>query len=107
MTRTEAPGVQAERTLLAWQRTGLSLLIASAALFGLVVRTLHEWALLPLIAAGVPSLWVVLHASRRHRRGSAGRALRGHPAASAAALVVAVTVVGATAVGTDLFAAVR
>lgn len=62
-----ATGVQNERTALAWQRTALSLMIAS----GLVLRlTIDELGPLALVAAGSAfslALWVFLESRGRYR----------------------------------------
>lgn len=69
--RHEDPGLQPERTALAWTRTSLSLCVASAVLLRWT-RVLGPWAL--LLVGGFISVAVVLATThqRRYRRHNAG-----------------------------------
>lgn len=71
------PGLQPERTALAWQRTGLALLVLGLASLRLTWALLGLWALLPasIVAAGAVVMLVVAH--RRYQ--VAGHLLNGHP----------------------------
>jgi uncharacterized membrane protein YidH (DUF202 family) len=72
---TPANGAQNERTALAWQRTALSLMVASA----LVLRlTVHELGASALIGAGIafPLALCVFLESRGRYRHDAGLRLR-------------------------------
>ncbi|MCA0296767.1 MAG: DUF202 domain-containing protein [Actinobacteria bacterium] len=62
------PGLQPERTSLAWQRTALALAVVGAATPRLLWPMIDAWALLPcaLVVAGAAVLFVA--AARRYRR---------------------------------------
>ena len=61
-------GMQAERTTLAWQRTGLSVAVAAAVLARLTYGDLGGWALLPLAVCLALCGWVLVDTRRRYRR---------------------------------------
>lgn len=76
---TVAPaGLQPERTALAWQRTGLALLVLGLASPRLTWGLLGIWALLPAAVVTVGSVAMLARAHRRYR--VAGHLLDGHPA---------------------------
>lgn len=60
------PGLQQERTSLSWQRTGLSLVIATLVLSRLSVEHLGAHVVLPTVLAVTTGLWVVISATRDH-----------------------------------------
>lgn len=72
-------GLQRERTLLAWNRTLLALVVATA----LVVRTIGppylRWLHAPAAVLGVVTLWLWLAADVRYRR-TVARGQGGAPA---------------------------
>lgn len=88
------PGLQPERTRLAWQRTGLAGLVAGL----LVVRSVAPWA--AVIVGGVTAVVLWLATAKLRRADDAlmrapARALPG--AAALAAVTVATMVLGAVA----------
>ena len=95
------PGLQNERTALAWQRTALSVLAGAALMGRLVLGTDPVLVVMELAVALPLALWVLLD-SRRHyaeRRASrpSGTGIR------AAALAGAVTVMSGAAWVATLF----
>jgi uncharacterized membrane protein YidH (DUF202 family) len=107
---TPAPETQPARTALAWQRTGLGMLLVA----GLLARSavLHEELLLVLptavvALAGLAVLGVV--ASRRQRAAQAAAAVHGDARASGAVRLATALVVltGACALAADLVAGPR
>lgn len=70
-----ATGAQNERTALAWQRTALSLMIASALVLRLTVDELGPLALVGAGSAFSLALWVFLESRGRYRH-DAGLHLR-------------------------------
>ncbi len=61
------PGMQQERTTLAWRRTGLSLLVASLTIGRLTLETLGPIVVIPTVMTSAVALWVVLEALRVRR----------------------------------------
>ena len=98
MTARPDPGLQPERTELAWRRTLLAIAVGALISVRVLAPLLGDAALLPallgLVAAGV--LWVL--ASRRHRA-VAAVFLRRAPAAAmpGGALLLALTLLTASA----------
>lgn len=90
-SRTERPGLQVERTVLAWDRTTLALLANGALLFARHLRGAGGVALLPAVLALVAALLVAVLGRRRARR------LRRRPATPPGDRV-ALTVAGAAVV---------
>ena len=64
------PGLQPERTALAWRRTSLSLLVCSVAGTRLLGPALGWWALLVGAAGAGTAAWVSVLARRRCGRGT-------------------------------------
>ena len=91
------PGVSNERTALAWQRTALSLIAASAVIARLTWSRLGVVAVAALTVATLLSLWVFVESRGRYAHdagsGSRGRSRGGRaPAAVAVATaLIAVT----------------
>lgn len=66
------PGLQAERTLLAWRRTCLSLAVASAIIVRFASETIGAFAAVLGIAGVVGALWGYIRVARRYRRAHEG-----------------------------------
>lgn len=66
MTKPAPPGVQNERTALAWQRTALSLLVATAALARFAYERVGYGGLSCLVALPI-ALFVFRESGRRYR----------------------------------------
>jgi uncharacterized membrane protein YidH (DUF202 family) len=62
------PGLQLERTALAWRRTGLALTIGSLVAMRVVPAELGPWALIPACLALVAAVVIIVLAHRRHER---------------------------------------
>jgi uncharacterized membrane protein YidH (DUF202 family) len=61
------PGLQNERTELAWHRTALALLTASLLLFRLTVERLGPVAVLSVLVAVPLTFWVLVRSRLRYR----------------------------------------
>ncbi len=61
------PGMQQERTTLAWRRTGLSLLIGSLTIGRLTLDTLGWSVVVPTVVAASIALWILATALRERR----------------------------------------
>lgn len=83
-------GLQRERTLLAWNRSVLALLVTLALLVRLVGAPFLRPAHLPAIAVGAVAVWLSLAADLRYRRRMVDAAFVStrHLAALAVAVVV-------------------
>jgi uncharacterized membrane protein YidH (DUF202 family) len=66
-----SPGVQNERTALAWQRTALSLLAGSAIVSRLTIERIGPAALLCVLAALPLTVWLLQLSRDRYRRHTA------------------------------------
>lgn len=95
------PGLQNERTALAWQRTALSMIAASAVMARLTWSTGGVAALVVLVVAASLSTWVFLesrgryaHSARVRLRASA-RGGRAPMALTLAVALLALTEIGA------------
>ena len=89
------PGLQNERTALAWQRTALSMLAASAVMARLTWSSGGVGALVILVVAAGLSLWVFIESRGRYAH-SAEMRLRPRPRGGRAplALTVAAALLG-------------
>jgi uncharacterized membrane protein YidH (DUF202 family) len=88
-----SPGLQNERTALAWQRMALSVLAGSAIVTRLTLDQLGAFALVCLAVTIPMCVWVLVESERRYRRGGAPQVRvvsRGGRAHAALALAVAV-----------------
>ena len=100
------PGMQQERTTLAWRRTGLSLIVGSLTIGRLTLETLGPVVVIPTVMTSALAVWVVLEALRARRlsRDHPGEPIfsilaGGHlPAAVATVLVMLAAAVGVSAV---------
>ncbi len=60
------PGLQPERSALAWQRTALSIAVGSLIFGRILSTTLGPWALLPMVAGLAMSAVLGMKAHRRY-----------------------------------------
>ena len=67
------PGLQPERTALAWRRLGLTLLALALAALRFAWPILGAWALLPTLLVAASATGLVAHSTKRHQT-------LGHPA---------------------------
>jgi uncharacterized membrane protein YidH (DUF202 family) len=65
-TRPFDPGLQPERTALAWRRTGLALTVGSLVAFRILPPVLGTWAFAPAGVGLALSVSVLVIAHRRH-----------------------------------------
>ncbi len=91
MRRSELPGLQNERTSLAWQRTALSLIVATAALARLAYEQIGYPGLLCLVA--LPLSTFVFYESRARYRRRGNGAARSHPRGGIASLALTVCII--------------
>lgn len=89
-------GMQAERTALAWQRTGLSIAVAAAVLARLTYDDLGAWALLALAVSLGLCGWVLADSRSRYRGRVGLRPTRAGLGGWSAALCASVVVMGTT-----------
>ena len=61
------PGLQQERTILAWRRSGLALLVGALTIGRISLDTLGLVAVVPSVMVAGLALWVVLDALRARR----------------------------------------
>lgn len=90
------PGLQPERTLLAWTRTLLAVVVAASLLVRLVGAPIARPAHLPAAVVVAVALWLFVASDRRYRHAE-GR-VRVVPALHLLLLAVAVVGVGVVAV---------
>ena len=89
------PGVSGDRTVLAWQRTAFSLLVAAAVLSRLTGDRLGAASLAGLAVTALLVLWVVV-LGVLGTRGQTPAAVRARDGRAAAALSAGIVVVGLT-----------
>jgi uncharacterized membrane protein YidH (DUF202 family) len=89
-------GMQAERTALAWQRTGLSVAVAAAILARLTYGDLGAWALVALVVSLGLCGWVLAESRSRYRGRVGLRSERAGLGGWAAALCASIVVMGVT-----------
>lgn len=90
------PGLQRERTLLAWNRSVLALLVTLALLVRLVGAPYWHVAHLPAIVVGAVAVWLSLAADLRYRRRMVAAPFVSTRHLAALALAVVVTGVAST-----------
>lgn len=91
------PGVQNERTALAWQRSALAVLAGAAVLTRLTEHRLGAWALLPLVVAAPLCGWAFFESRARYLRSAqVTEDLRKRGGRATLTLTVAVVVIGLT-----------
>jgi uncharacterized membrane protein YidH (DUF202 family) len=61
------PGMQQERTTLAWRRTGLALLVASLTIGRITLESLGPLVVIPTVLTAAMALHVVLDSLRQRR----------------------------------------
>lgn len=92
----QAAGLQAERTALAWQRTGMSVAVAAAILARLTYGELGAWALLALLVCLGLCGWVMVESRTRYRGRVGLRTQRAPVGRWSAAVSASVMVLGLT-----------
>lgn len=92
------PGLQPERTVLAWRRTLMTLLICCT-LFLRWIPHFGLWALLPVIVALVASLLVQVGLNARYRKSARGMRQERIPAPLREVLVLGTTVIVLSLIG--------
>lgn len=91
--RTAATGAQNERTALAWQRTALSVIVASLALSRLTYSRVGWFSVLNLAVAVPLCAWVFLESRDRYEHDT-GLLPRNQPRGGRAPAILAVSIVG-------------
>ncbi|WP_068277096.1 DUF202 domain-containing protein [Aldersonia kunmingensis] len=92
-----SPGLQNERTALAWQRMALSVLAGSAIVTRLTLDQLGVFALLGLAVTVPLCIWVLVESERRYRHDAGPRArARSRGGRTHAVLALAVALLGLT-----------
>lgn len=61
------PGLQPERTALAWRRTATAVAVGALVAVRILPEVLGTWALVPAGAGLAAASWVLVSAHRRHR----------------------------------------
>jgi hypothetical protein len=92
------PGLQPERTVLAWRRTLMTLIICCT-LFLRWIPHFGLWALLPVIGALVACLLVQVGLNARYRKSTKGMCLERIPAPLREVVVLGMTVILLSLIG--------
>lgn len=87
------PGLQPERTLLAWRRTLLTLMVCCI-LFLRWIPHFGLWALMPTIGALMACLLVQIGLNARYRKSTKGMCVERIPAPLREVVVLGLTVIG-------------
>lgn len=90
------PGLQRERTLLAWNRSLLALIVTAVLLVRTVGPPYLRPAHAPAVAVGAVAVWLSLAADLRYRRGHVRGAFVSTRHLAALAVAVVITGVAAT-----------
>ncbi len=98
MSTPEPPGVQNERTALAWVRTALGLVVCALLAGRLAVVRQQGWAVGAALAAAVLAVGVLGWSHDRYRRGARRPGVHPVPALVLTLAVVAVGLLGLTLV---------
>lgn len=94
---TNSPGLQNERTALAWQRMALSVLAGSAIITRVTLDRLGVVALIGLAVTVPLCVWVLVESERRYRHDAGPRArARSRSGRTHAVLAFAVALLGTT-----------
>ncbi len=93
------PGVQAERTALAWRRTGLSLAVGSLAAGRVLQPVTGPWVWLFAVAGAVAAIGLTRAGESRAARWSAVLTAEPHPVPGPGGRTLALCAVGALALG--------
>jgi uncharacterized membrane protein YidH (DUF202 family) len=100
------PGLQPERTALAWRRTGLAVAVGAVAGARVLVPTLGAWALVVgLIGLGLAAL-LVLGSTRRARRTQACLLQEGNLVSGPGGRLIAAVCIACTSLGVAALSAV-
>ncbi len=101
------PGMQQERTTLAWRRTGLALLVGSLTIGRLTLDSLGSAVVIPTVITASLALYVLADTLRQHRLAHVHPEEPGFSVLRDGRLVVVVsTVIGVLALGEVVAAAV-
>jgi uncharacterized membrane protein YidH (DUF202 family) len=100
------PGLQPERTALAWRRTGLSVAVGAVACARLLVPTLGTAAVVLVVLGVALAVLFLLGAAKRARRAQDALLRDGDLACGPGGRMVAAVCVGCTAVGVTALAVV-
>ncbi|MCZ9884935.1 DUF202 domain-containing protein [Arthrobacter sp. B2a2-09] len=106
MTPLFDPGLQPERTALAWRRTGLALLVASLASAKVLPSVVGPWSVLIGTGGVLGAIALLFRAQRRYRRLHRMLAAGGTPESVANGRLVATIALSVVIVGLVLLIAI-